>query len=325
MPIDQALPDEAPFGVADWTDFEDNWREKDAEWLQSLGVPRFTTSVERDARLTTPATGRLIYNNETGYLQLRGASAWTDYKPLPLFLTKTVDDANQVLLAHTAAAGKGLSFSGVSPYEVHVNTNFKVQNGVLSVDATGVLLKTGTKTVKLTTSATQLVSDTAINVPSVATLSGALTAVSISGVTTVSATNVNISGTLTGGVINGPSGTVGGVALGTMAVGGANILNAADGLQSNQGMFYGDATSAYLRQRAVNKGALGAAHVRVTSADVYLEGTNTLVNNQLQIRSGRGIQYLNAANTTTWYGGPVIYSATDPGVANVPEGTIWLS
>ena len=244
MPIDQALPDEAPFGIADWTDFEDNWRDKDADWLQSLGVPRFTTTAERDAKLTTPAVGRLCFNAQAGYVQIRGASAWADYKPLPLFMTKGEDSATQVLLPHVNASGKGVAFSGTGPnYEVHVNTNMRALNGVLSVDATGVSVKTGSNTAKLSTDNTNLVSDMPVKVPSLNT-TGAVTAGTLSAtasVTAASATipNITMTGTLTGNIgtfsgavsaasLAATSATIGGVSV------ASNTVTASAGLVSGR-------------------------------------------------------------------------------------------
>ena len=320
MPIDQALPDEAPYGVADWTDFEDNWREKDAEWLQGLGVPRFTTTAERDAKLTAPATGRLVYNGQTGYLQLRGVSAWADYKPLPVYLAAITDTSAQVLLAHTGAAGKGVSFT---PTNVHVNHDLLVLTTVLSVTATGMSLKTGTKTAKLTTDATSLVSDSPITAPgfsstSGGTVTGTLTVGTLSA-TAATIANITLSGTLSGGVVNGASGLIGGVTL------DGNFAQANLGYVCQNGYFYGTPSSALLRQRTPGTGVPGTAYVEVSSAAVKFIGGDTSVENQMKVMGGRSVLWYRANGTQIGNISPVVYSATDPGAANFPDGTLWIS
>ena len=309
MPIDQALPDEAPYGIADWTDFEDNWRDKDAEWLQGLGVPRFSTTAQRDAKLTAPATGRLCFNAEAGYLQLRGASAWADYKPLPLFMTKGEDSATQVLLSHVNAAGKGVAFSGTGPgYEVHVNTNLRAQNGVLVVDTTGVSVKTGAATAKLTTDAAALVSDVQIKAPSMAVTgavsTGALTATSISA-PTAAIPNIMVTGTVTGGVgsfsgaVTAASATIGGVSV------ASNTVTASSGFVSQGGTFTGGADHALMRRTG------GGPNVAVYS-------------DYIRMRTNSGIPYDNNAGAfqNAWIA--IVYTA-DPGATNAPYGSILLT
>lgn len=328
MPVDQALPDEAPFGVALWDDYADNWRQKDAEWLQSRGILRFATAAARDAAIGTPQEGQLVYNATGSVLQLRKPTGWTDFKPLPANLTTTQDDATAVLIGHSLSSGKGISFGGVTPFEVHVNTDFKVQNGVLLVQTSGVSIKTGARTAKLTTDALNLVSDSPVSAPSII-LTGTGTVLSAPGKTVAV-------GTLTADSAAVTSGTIGGVALGTSGIGGSNLANASGGFQSQQGMFYGDGTSALIRQRAANGGALGTAQIQVTATDISLSGTLTSAGTtnlngvtnfvgQARVRNGNSIEWYNAASTLLGRSGPVIYSASDPGAANYPEGTIWFS
>src|SRR5437763_16532647 len=146
------IPADPVYGRASWTDYVDNWRKKDAEWIEDRSILRFADVTSRDGTLPTPGVGQMIYLAAGGgTLQLRGASVWQDFKAMPFFLAKTQDDAAQVLIAHTAAAGRGIAFVGTSPFEVQVNTDFRVQSGVLLVQSSGVSIKTGTRTAKLTT------------------------------------------------------------------------------------------------------------------------------------------------------------------------------
>ena len=333
MPIDQSLPDEAPYGKADWTDYEDNWRDADATWLQDHGILRFTTTASRDTALPSAGPGQVIFNAEAGYLQLKSPSQWVDYKPLPLFMTKGEDSASQVLLSHVNAAGKGVSFSGTGPgYEVHVNTDMRVQNGVMVVDTTGVAIKIGAKTAKLITDATALVSDSPIKAPGlvsdgVITAVGAVTAGSFTA-PAATITNINMSGTLTGGILNGSRALIGSVNIGwdptrsiavpTEIYGGAFVPNG--------GYVYGDGNSVLIRQRTPATGALGGAYVQVNATDTHFQGSGSVyMNPYLRIMGGRGIPWHNAGGTHVAWISPVIYSGSDPGAGNYPDGTLWIS
>ena len=330
----EPIPD-AQWGIANWQDYVNNWRDADAEWLMARTILRFQTNAERDAKLPSPGLGQVIFNADpsSGTLEIRGPASWVPYKPMPVYLVKGADSASQVLISHLSADGKGVSFT---PTNVNITANFTVLGGVLGADPTGVTVKTGGHPAKLSTDASNLVSDSPIKAPSIisdgALSAGAVTASSITVSGTSTLAGVTLSGTITGGtispttVVNGASGTIGGVKLGTTDIGGANIVSASEGIQSQLGMFYGDSTGAYLRQRAANKGGLGPAHVKVTDTTVALEGTVTQVNNQLQVRGGRSIAWYNAAGTQLGNSGVVVYDTNvNLPAANYPEGTIWFS
>jgi hypothetical protein len=322
------------YGKADWVDYTSYWREGDAEWLMERSVLRFASKEDRATQYSNPKFGQVTYNESSLGVGLDRAEMYSKqhnaWVPLLMLanITSTQDDSTGVALSHKLAGGKGVILGPGSPAGtglVAFSAPIDVLNGVLTVKSDGMTLKVGSKSVKLTTDATSLVSDSPVSATGL-TLSGMLNGIGANFSGTVTVSNISMSGTLSGnGVLNGASGTIGGVALGTSAVGGVDIVNAASGYQSQNGMFYGDGSNAYVRQRVANKGALGTAHLKVNATDVYLEGQNTFVNNQLQIRSQRSIQYFNAANNLgPWSGGPVIWGA-DPGVANVPDGTIWVS
>jgi hypothetical protein len=244
------------------------------------------------------------------------------------FLTSNKDDAAGVNLSHTGAAGKGVQLTPTSLLVDAPTTNFL--NGVSVIDATGLAIKVGTKTAKLSTDAANLVSDSPIKAPSgvidAITASGAISAGSISAAA-ATLTNIGMTGTLSGGVINGASGLIGGVAIGTALAGGSGVLNATAGLQVQQGWFYGDSASAFMRQRVGNAGALGSAFVQVTSPDVGLNAPsgNIYMQGVTRFMGGRGIPWHNAAGTHVAWVPAVIYSGGDPGAANYPDGTIWFS
>lgn len=323
------IPD-VQYGKADWRDFIDNWREADAEWLQARTILRFQTTASRDAALGGALPGQMVFNAETAILEIKGASSWLPYKPMPIFTVKTQDDASQVSISHINAAGKGVNFL---PSGVTVNADLTVHSGVLGVTTTGVTFKTGSKTVKFTTDAASLLSDSPISAPSLS-LTGAGTVISAPGKTVVTGsviadsgaiTNISMTGTMTGGILNSTTGTIGGVALASSSATAGQVsgANGAQGFHSGQGQFYGDSAGAVMRQRSA--GVWGAAYAKVWPTDVELNSSTITFNGQTKFMGGRSVNWYNAAGTHVAYCGPTIYSPTDPGVANFPDGTIWIS
>ena len=323
------------WGKADWQDYVNNWREKDAEYLQSRVLLRYRTGALRDSDWPTPSLGQMVYNEaslevspgvfvDRPEMYSKQHNAWV---PLLMLanITSTKDDSAGVALSHRLGGGKGVI---IEPTRTQFDNPVWIMGGVLGVDATGVSVKTGGKTAKLTTSATDLVSDSPLTVPTLTAASvvatGTLSAPTISGVTTLTTANINMSGTLTGGVLSGSSGTIGGVQMGTAGAHGAGGVRAdAQGFHAQFGAFYGDGAGAFLRQRNSSSGAYGAAYVNVTGTEITLNATYIHAHGSLRCMSGRSMVYHNPANTVAWNGGPVIYGG-DPGVGNVPEGTVWV-
>ena len=308
-------------GPANWQDYINNWREIDAEWLMSRTILRFQSTAERDNKLTGATTGQVVYNNNPGggefpRLELRVGTQWVPYKPLPIYMTKGEDSATQVLLSHVNAGGKGVSFT---PTAVNVTANFSVLGNVFAADASGISFKTGAKTVKFTTDGTSLVSDSPLTVTGLN--AGAITATSLStptitGVTSLTASNINMTGTFTGGTVNGTGGTISGVRFGGQAVGS---VEGAGGFYSQHGVFYGDNTQAVMR-RKVPGGAWGNTYLTVENDSVVVWG------GYLRITGSRGVPWHRASDNVhvAWIS-PVIYSPSDPGAGNYPDGTIWIA
>jgi hypothetical protein len=87
------------------------------------------------------------------------------------------------------------------------------------------------------------------------------------------------------------------------------------------GAFYGDANGAVVRQRVAGGGAYGAAYVQVQSANIEVTG------GPMNVRSGMSvfdttISYYSSG-ALRGYISPAFYG--DPGVANVPEGSIYIT
>jgi hypothetical protein len=318
MTIVEPIP--GNYGKSDWVDYSNNWREADAEWLQARGILRYASNATRDADLTTPGVGQVVYNQALDILQLRSsAGTWRNYAALPTNLTATQDNASGVVLAHVNAAGKGVLFG---PSDVQVNYGLKVLTDVFVVDPTSfVSIKTGTRTVKLTTDAANLVSDSPVSMPSIV-LSGTGTVLSTNqqvSVGVLTGASGTFTGTLgvSGALTAGPNSTVGGVGL---SAGLATAAIQPGGFVSGAGIHTGDANGAIMRFRNTSSGALGNPYVQVQNANIEVTG------GPMNVRSGMTV----SDTTISYYSGGTLrgYYAVgfygDPGVANAPEGSILI-
>ena len=319
MAVVDPLPTEAPYGVADWKDYKHNWREVDTDWMQDRSILRFSTTAQRDAKILSPQVGQFIYNLATDLLEFRSKdNVWKSYKPAPLNLNTVTDTTTTVKQAHSAAGSKGMTFTATN-----ISTDLPVilNGGTLTADATGVVIKTGTKAATLTTDATYLISDTPLKVPAIELTAGGtvVTTPGTMSVGTLTATSIS-TGTLTAsGVISGG----GGSALGGVSFSGGVVT--ATGLVSSLGYFYGSTNGAIMRQRAAG-GTLGAAYVQALETEITLAGTYTDFISTPRVMGERAIQFMATDNTTLLgYGGPVVYTATALSAANYPNGTIWIT
>ena len=318
------LPTIDPYGAADWKDYDHNWRQLDAEWLQSRGIIRYQTAAQRDSAIASgglggsPQVGQFVYNQTEDALEFRSKdNVWKPYRSLPVN-TKTVTDTTSfVKLAHVSSGDKGIT---LSPTTVSVDLPFNVLGGALTADTTGLAIRSGTKTAKFTTDTTHLLSDTPLSVPAIK-LTGTNPVLDATGknaiiatldVTTINATTITATGPLTGGVITGTSGTINGVIFNT------GWVKADTGFVSQGGYLHGDASSALLRFRDPTTGTAGTGKIRITGTDVWIDDAYFRITN-------RGIPWHNSAGTHVAWISPVIYSATDPGAANYPDGTLWIS
>jgi hypothetical protein len=255
------------------------------------------------------------------------------------YLNADSDTTTAVKLSHASSGSKGVTFT---PTNIVMDAPLNAMGGMLQIDSTSVGIQSaGQKLVKLTTDSDELLSDSPLALSAIRltgtggtgldTNGKAITVGSVtSGPITVTG-NITANGTgiISGVQINGSRGAIGTVNLGwdpgltTPAASAGNVFGI--GFIASGGYFYGDATNAYMRQRVPTSGAVGAAYARVTSTDVLLDGTTVQTLGQFHVMNQRSIQYHRADNGAIWNGGPVIVQTTDPGVANVPEGTIWIN
>jgi hypothetical protein len=327
MTVTEPIPD-LQWGRGDWQDYINNWREKDAEFLQARTILRYQTAAARTTDWPAPQPGQVTYNNETQTLEMwrPAASSWVRSLMFQ-YLTATQDSAAGVKMSHVGAAGKGIL---IQPASLVIDIPLNVQAGLLQVGADFVGIQSvGQKLAKLTTDSDELLSDTPLAISAIrltgtgTVLDAATKAVTVGPLTAGSLTStgaVSTTGTVTGGVVNGTTGTIGGVALNT------NAVQPSAGMQSQQGYFYGDSNSAVMRQRPTLGGASSPNYVQVTADRVNIGGGTGYMDVYPTFRlfGGRGIHWIDAGGTHRAWISPTIVSASDPGAGNYPDGTIWI-
>jgi hypothetical protein len=320
LTITEPLP-AGGYGKANWTDYSNYWREGDAEWLMERTVLRYGTTAARNADWPTPKFGQITYNEQAINL---GSGLFADRPEMwskqhnawvPLLMLANImgtkDDATGVGLAHKSAGGKGVVFE---PTRTVLDNPIYVMGGVLTVDATGLTVKTGAKTVKLTTDAVGLVSDSPISATALST-AGTLTAVSATLSGSLTVPNITASGTIQGGTFRGAvdgttvnastSGTIGGVSH------SGSIVTANSGVISQGAYISGNASMGYFQYRNPSGGAVSS---QVMTVD----------NTYIRFRASNGMPWDRADGQHT--GGWVACVFTsDPGAANAPTGSILLT
>lgn len=330
MTITEPLPD-LQWGKGAWQDYISNWRTRDTGWMQERLILRYQTPAARTADWPAPKSGQVTYNDTTGLLEMwsQTKSAWLRSLMFQ-FLLSNKDDAAGVSLFHTGSGAKGVQLTPTSLLVDAPSTNWL--NGVGVLDVTGLALKVGAKTAKLSTDATNLVSDSPIKAPSLASdgaisAVGAITAGSLSAASATFTTSLTLTGaTVNGGILNGASAAINGVQIGNAVAHGAGGVRAdAQGYHAQQGAFYGDGSGAFVRQRNPSGGAYGAASLQVTSDRTNVASDMYINTGYLRIMGGRGIPWHNAGGTHQAWISPCIYSGPDPGASNFPDGTLWIS
>lgn len=310
MTIVEPLP-AGGYGKANWTDYSNYWREGDAEWLMERTTLRYASTAARTADWPTPKFGHVTYNEVTDRLEV-WSKTQTSWVALPQWanLVSTQDTPTNVSISHKTASGKGITFQ---PAQTIMDNPILVMGGVLYVDSTGVSVKTGAKTVKLTTDATSLVVDSPISAAGLAS-SGTLTGVSATLTGSLTVPNITMSGTLNGGTfagaVNGTTvnASTGGT-IGTVGMSGG-VVTAPSGVISSGAYLRGDANMGYLSHRAAG-GAVSAPTLTV-------DGT------YIRVRANNGIPWdrHDASFTGGWV---ACVFTSDPGAANAPTGSILLT
>jgi hypothetical protein len=313
MTMTEPLPTTA-FGKADWIDYQNNWRDADASWIQDRIILRAQDDAQRNS--FAHSAGGVVYHDGLDVLQYRSkAGGYKSLQPIPtgLLVTDQAAPTNTTTLQRSepAAAGKGIV---IGLNDVSISTTFKVLTDILKVDLTGVSIKTGAKTVKLTTDGLGLVSDSQITAPSLV----------LGGVGPVVLTTTK---TIQAGVLSAASGSVtGSWGAGSASIGGVSISSAGlvtgvngQGFQVGGGVIYGDATSIIMRDTPKT-----GPYVQVSSSAVVVAGGTFYCYSPMQIRN-TGLIWVDGGGSQRGLGYCVSAYGADPGVGNVPEGAIWIN
>lgn len=293
-------------GDIDYVDLSDNWRAFDGEWLQERSVIRVATDVPNVATdfLSNLNAGRVFYSVASGRVIISNGSG-VFKKVVASDALVAVDDPTTVSFGIDGQPGfvftKSSGAAVIAALTVTVLTaptanitalTAAAGSGSLATNVGGVDINTtasGTNKVTLTTGSGKLL----INKP-----------VDVTGVITSSAGIVAVGATLSAGL----TGTTAAFSS-TLSVGGVSTLAAVTATTVDA------------------SGTIKTANLQApASSDIYI---TTVAGKTLRFVSS------SVAEANYYYGSAAITAATprlafvvygsDPGVANVPEGTIWVS
>lgn len=315
-------------GDADWTDLQDNWRDADATWLQERAVVRISGSTPSvgtingtNGNVASATEGRVFYSTNTKTL-LVTTSATPTYKTVTMSNTLGIVDgiSTSEIKANSGATGSGITinnttgalafgastfsstvtFSGAITSTAYLSSLKAGSAGSISTSASGFTINTsGSNAVNLTTSGTGLSIDNSVAVTGALTTT---TSVTVGNGLTVSAGSVSLPATTIGSTL-GVTGTL------TAAAITATTVTASGLITANANITVGGTTptiqSASGKDLTVTVPA--AQSIRMTAAS----STDTYANR---------IYYGSSSAQNAW----IVYGS-DPGVGNVPEGTIWIT
>jgi hypothetical protein len=316
------------YGDTDWADFTNNWFASDAEWIQSRSVVRIAGSTPTEGEVPTAsnAVGRVFFSNSLQSLLINITGG---YHRVASSGNIGIADTglNSELKLISGAGGTGISFSstgvtlGVTTFSSTLTvTGATTLNGYLTAkagEASGAVVTTSSSGVTINTTGSNAVilttASNGLNVNSSIRITGS-GALSVAGNTALTGT-LGVSGTstlaglsATSSAVSGNS-TVGGTFIST------GLVTASNGVVTTTITASGAAESAGL-----------------TTSGVITSTSSTDV--RLAIPAGRTLRIYapTIADANIYYGASgtsirnawVVYG-TDPGVANVPEGTIWIT
>lgn len=310
-------------GDADWTDLQDNWRDADATWLQERSIVRVSGATPSvgvidgsNGNVATATEGRVFYSTTSKSLLVTTSSSPT-YRTVTMSNNITITDgaSTSEIKASAAATGTGItinnttgavsigattfsstvSFTGAITSTAYISSIRAGSSGSISTSASGFTVNTsGSNPVNFTTSAGGLGVDQPV------TITGALattTSVTAGNGLTVSAGNVNLTATN----INSTLGVTG--ATTTAAITASGLITA------NANITVGGTTPTI--QSAASRDLNLTVPANQAIRFVAASSTNSFANR---------IYYGSSPAQLAW----VVYGS-DPGVGNVPEGTIWIT
>ncbi len=319
------------YGDANWVDQTDNWRDADATWLQERSIVRINVA---DPSSSTPGTagtsnftiGRVFFNDNNDSLVVSmSSSAPYSFKTIASSNHLSIKDgvSTSELKATLGADGTGITIN---------NTTGAVSIGAASLTST--LSVAGATT--LTGFLTSLKAGSA---GSISTSSSGLV-INTSGSNAVTVTTSTAVGAATTLEINNPVRITG--SINTTA--GANITGTT-ALTGGLTVSGTSALSATTVSTTLGISGLTTAAAITASGTVTVNGAGGVVTNAITSVAGAGLAItvpnsqnmrISAPTSADAYANNIYYGSTsvrnawvyygsDPGVALVPEGTIWIS
>jgi len=297
----------------DWRNAIDNWREQDAEWLRNRSVNIFPDASTRTSVMGTPPMVGLMSFLQSGSVaggpDFWDGSGWQSVRYPNLGFTS--DGTSFTLRRQGAGTGVQLMSDG----SVNMAKAFMGTGGIgATIDNTGILLKIGADTAKLTTDANGFAMDSPLNITGGLQTSAlaTLNSLTVTGATTLSGTTaaqaVTAASVAATGAVTGATVTGGKVLLGVAAPYGT--IKHADG-----GTAEFDVGSDSTVQIKGTTLTVSPTTVNI-SGTVNLNGTTNLVG---------AANLAPAGKTAVQVAGILMVSGNVAPSQNAPDGTIYFT
>ena len=295
-----------------WSDNVDNWRSADADFLQKRTVLRFSSTTTRNTivgpstAVPVPAEGQVTYVSNGG-IDGKGGLEYVDntfsWRPLLSVKNLGVSDTS-------GSFGMRLSSDSAPSVALEIERVVLGINRILSVEASKLVFKTGAATAELSTNVDSIVSNLKITVPSASL--GTATASSLAASGAVSGASVAASGALTGNTLVAGSSTLGATGVTTLTASSSITGVTVYGTTSVRGGSVLVSDTKVSNNSAVNQSLnLSATATTLSGDSVVLAPTSPT--SAVRYRTSSGAPFAL-----------VIVSATDPGLSNYPDGTLWI-
>jgi len=290
-----------------YTDLVDNWRAVDVHWLRNRTVQIFDDAGERSGVIAAPFPGMLSYLKTPKSLEFYHDTVWESVRYPNLVVSS--DATTTTLKQQSAGNGVVLRSDGSVMVNVLI-VNQPTAAGGVQLDNTGILVKVGTKSVKIATDATQLLIDSPVKVTGDIESSGTLRGATVT-VTAVNASTVTLSTSITAPAAN---------ISGTVQAGTVHAGNAEMGVDTGVAVFRHLSSPA----NRLSYDNTGAAILK--GASLALQGPLTvqdtsIVNGAMDFRAA---PTLHTAGTTAAPVAALLVRSVAPVAGdNYPNGTIW--
>jgi hypothetical protein len=257
----------------------------------------------------TPIIGALTYLQDIDSLEVyKSTGAWESVRYPNLSVASATGPPATVTLRQTAAgSGVVLQADGVVAIE-KLNAGL----GVLNVISTGASLKTGAKTVLLTTDAAALVIDSPVKITGTLTATGAL-----------SAPSAALTGALTAATVTGTGQVQGATTVATGQASGATGLFGTVALATNSGGYaaFAHNSSQVNGLRAGSDGTVNLIGSAIGFTGAVTATAAVTVNGAL---ATPGLGTLGASNSGVVLAGLIAVNRAPTGSDTQPNGTIWI-